>query len=370
MANKSDTIEQELRRKIHSRDWKPGMRIPSEAELCEEFKVSRTTVRAALSNLRSERLLLSRPKIGTLVSSIAGRPTIVILARQEDVMAPYGHWYRELANRVSCALRDEGFNPMLVMGFGETSPETVETIETYYAAAVRAAAGVVVVSAVTRELETYLNAPGMPPWSGISYGTRPIAGTVFADYRVLLERVQGMFARHGIQDYATIFISLTGLPEEDQSEWREELMREMLTREQRRRVDDYLVSVPYSPQFDQVRSTFMQWWGRPRRPKAVFFSDDALFDAFSHLPAQENIRIPQDLAVVTQANVGREFFFPLQPARIGQDPARVTAQLLELLHFRMRDPARRDLTCVSDWVDESGSTLAAAPRAAKSPECN
>ena len=33
--------------------WKPGEKIPSEAELCEAFRVSRTTLREALKSLVS-----------------------------------------------------------------------------------------------------------------------------------------------------------------------------------------------------------------------------------------------------------------------------------------------------------------------------
>ncbi len=357
MAKQRVVIEQELRRRIRVREWKPGMRIPSEAELCDEFGVSRTTVRAALANLRNERLLLSRPKIGTLVSSITGRAPVVVLARQNDLLTPYGFWYRDLADRVCEALYEAGFRPMLAAGFGGTAPELLETIEAHYGGVIRDAAGVVAVSPVTAEMEAFLNGPDMPPWTGVSYGIRPVAGTVFADYRAQLEMARDMFARNGIDDYAMAFVTHAGLPEEDQNEWYEPLVRDMLSREQRSRIDDYLIPVLQSPRFEQMREAFMNWWQRPRRPKAVFFCDDALFDAFSHLPVREHIQIPRDLSVITLANVGREFFSPITPARIGLDPDQVTAQLLELLELRRCNPARRDLACVANWVNMPGNTI-------------
>ncbi len=361
MANKSEAIEQEMRRKIHSKEWRAATRIPSEQELCEEFKVSRTTIRAALNNLRSERLLISRPKVGTLVSSIAGHRSIVLLGRQEDIMAPFGYWYRDLVSCLSAALRELGYNPMLVMGFGETSPEMVETVETHYQSVVRSAAGIVVFSAVTSEIEEYLNSPGMPPWSGISFGTRPRASTVFADYNMLHRKAAELFRERGIEEFATMYISLEGHAEEDQCSWRDALVGRTLSGGQRRSPEDYLLKVHYDDRFAQVRPAFLDWWQRPERPRAIFFSDDALFDAVSHLLVELNIKIPEELAVLSFANVGRKFFFPAVPDRIGQSPEQVTGKLLDLLTMRMENPERRDITCITEWVFQQGDTLPLPP---------
>ena len=40
-------LEQSLREKVENGQWKPGDNLPSEAELCSTFKVSRTVVRQA-----------------------------------------------------------------------------------------------------------------------------------------------------------------------------------------------------------------------------------------------------------------------------------------------------------------------------------
>ena len=41
-------IRDEVKRRIHARDWKPGEPIPNEAELAEEFGCARATVNRAL----------------------------------------------------------------------------------------------------------------------------------------------------------------------------------------------------------------------------------------------------------------------------------------------------------------------------------
>lgn len=60
-------IASDLARKILAGHLKVGDVLPSEAELCVSFGVSRTALREALKLLSSKGLLESRPKIGTRV---------------------------------------------------------------------------------------------------------------------------------------------------------------------------------------------------------------------------------------------------------------------------------------------------------------
>ncbi len=57
-----------LKRKIESGEFKPGDRIPTEYELCEEFSISRAPVRQALAGLVSEGLLYRQKGRGTFVN--------------------------------------------------------------------------------------------------------------------------------------------------------------------------------------------------------------------------------------------------------------------------------------------------------------
>ena len=54
--------------KIKEGTWSPGDRIPSEAELCDTYGVSRTVVRQALRELESENIIIRRKGKGTFVA--------------------------------------------------------------------------------------------------------------------------------------------------------------------------------------------------------------------------------------------------------------------------------------------------------------
>lgn len=63
-------LKEELLKKIVSRQWRPGMKIPSEKALCEHYGVSRITVRKALDELVRSGHLVRRQGDGTFVTQL------------------------------------------------------------------------------------------------------------------------------------------------------------------------------------------------------------------------------------------------------------------------------------------------------------
>jgi GntR family transcriptional regulator len=70
-----------LEQEIVRHRWQPGERLPSEAELCSHFGLSRTTVRQALARLEQEGMVTRRKGFGTFVASAS--PRIWLLQSQE-----------------------------------------------------------------------------------------------------------------------------------------------------------------------------------------------------------------------------------------------------------------------------------------------
>lgn len=66
-ARRSSTIASELRRLIGSGQLKPGDQLPTEAMLCQQFGVSRTTLREAIQMLRTTGLLDVTPGRGSFI---------------------------------------------------------------------------------------------------------------------------------------------------------------------------------------------------------------------------------------------------------------------------------------------------------------
>lgn len=70
----ADAISASLKREIRDGVYPPGSRLPTEADLCERFGVSRPTVRAAVKELDVLGLVHTRHGVGTFVSE---RPSVL-----------------------------------------------------------------------------------------------------------------------------------------------------------------------------------------------------------------------------------------------------------------------------------------------------
>jgi len=82
-------LEVFLRERIKKGTWKPGQQIPSEAELCAAYDVSRTVVRQALNELVQEGVLYRRKGKGTFVAEPKIRESLVqhLTGFYEDTVA-------------------------------------------------------------------------------------------------------------------------------------------------------------------------------------------------------------------------------------------------------------------------------------------
>lgn len=80
-----------LQERIQNQEWGPGESIPSERELCEEFKVSRLTIRQALANLVNIGYLRKEQGRGTFVAI----PKLVEHTLTANARSTYQEWSRQ-----------------------------------------------------------------------------------------------------------------------------------------------------------------------------------------------------------------------------------------------------------------------------------
>jgi GntR family transcriptional regulator len=84
-------IKEELLNRIKSEEYKKGEKIPTELELCEDFNVSRTTVRTALNQLTLEGYLNRQQGKGTFVAEQKLKQTLShTVKRYSDQVAVQG----------------------------------------------------------------------------------------------------------------------------------------------------------------------------------------------------------------------------------------------------------------------------------------
>ncbi len=109
-----EDITDQLLGLIKGGSLKPGDRLPSERQLSEELKVSRTAIREALRSMESIGYLNSRPGEGTFVRSVTLdnviTPFSVMLAQDKKLMRELVH-VREILETEIAALAAKNITP-------------------------------------------------------------------------------------------------------------------------------------------------------------------------------------------------------------------------------------------------------------------
>ncbi|MCW5609525.1 MAG: FadR family transcriptional regulator [Rubrivivax sp.] len=121
--SRSQLAEQQLRQAIADGTWPAGARLPTETELAARFGMSRSTLREAVSRLRADGLVDSRPGRGAVVR---GAPSLALRLPQAGADASVGHLFelRRLLEVEAAALAAERWDAQALQAL-EQAHETM-----------------------------------------------------------------------------------------------------------------------------------------------------------------------------------------------------------------------------------------------------
>lgn len=132
------SVQDEVLRRIHAREWSPGELIPNEADLAVEFGCARSTVNRALRSLAETGLLDRKRKAGTRVAAQpVAKATVDIAVLRNEIEengAKYGYHLisREIEEpplSVSGAMKTVAKEPQLHVRAMHLSDDEAHAIE-------------------------------------------------------------------------------------------------------------------------------------------------------------------------------------------------------------------------------------------------
>ena len=87
----SEEVKASIRQRIAEGGWQPGMRLPSERELVQQFGCARMTVHHALRELEDEGLIERRQGSGSYVAQLHPISNVLQVRDIHDEIAERGH---------------------------------------------------------------------------------------------------------------------------------------------------------------------------------------------------------------------------------------------------------------------------------------
>lgn len=312
--------------------------IPPENDLAAMLKVSRVTVRRALDVLSKKDLLERRRGSGTFVRSWVECGDVAVLLASDPLLSAGGWTYKMMLSAAEKIITSAGSRAHLALGYGTHSTEYASTrgvVDTLLKAGV---GGALCLNFDPRPFKDTISARRLPTVAllGADVGWKH---SVVFDYMSMVSMASGMFRKRRIRDIAVVSFDL---PKYD-------LDKEVGA--QMGRAIDFLRSqfnadvhlLPYSLDGASSYEHFKMLWGRPKRPRTIFFLDEFICDPATRAILELGIKVPEELAILTHSSIGRNFIFPVRLTRVGFDLEFAVQQSLELLFRIMKkgDQGRR-----------------------------
>lgn len=349
-STKSKQVEDYIRQSIAAGGWGPGAKLPSDKELSETLGVSYMTVKTVMSHLSTEGLLLRRKRLGTYVSQTSSTSCIGLMTRAEHLASPSGYYYRQLLQAARKEITELGLQPILTVGHGNTNDEFVNFCESPTA---KRTIGVINFGA-PHSLRDLLKAADIPVISIMAALSLGNSATVILDYQKMFRIGIEEMKRRGYHDYQVVHIEPPLQPTNIEYHKR---FRQLISSMPELDPDKVLWLPWCGYDYEGIYHEFKRVWQEQPHPEAYFFLDDAICDNASRAILELGIKVPEQLGIITEANVGRHFHFNKVLTRVEFDPALIMKTAMELFQKVINKEVDPNTSVYVEPVLKPGETL-------------
>lgn len=202
MMTKQTEIKNYIINKISTDVWKVGTKIMSESQLMTYFKVSRVTVRLAITELCKAGILVTKKGSGTFVNSlnsIERKKYIIILTSVQSITGNTRFTYRNMLEYLNQLILKSGYTPITYLGdnnlnFEENQKETLKNT-----------AGIIAMSPIPKDLNVVksLNIPIV----ATMHPRATAYPTVIPDMRDLFNKINYLIQKYGFEDILVFTIN-------------------------------------------------------------------------------------------------------------------------------------------------------------------
>lgn len=327
---KIDELYKIMKKDIVSGSYKIGDRLLTEFELMDKYNVARSTVREVLNILSTEGIVEKKHGLGSFIARIpATLGTIIVLVRFANLTTfPSSFWYANLVSKLNDYAKPLGYDILIAVGYGNTIFEIKDSIDNYFRKPF-AKEIVAVVNFMSFDIGD-LGAPII----ALEPVCANINNSVFLDYEEIFNGAKKLFLEHGYDDITALYVD----DNEDKA-------GKTTYYSLHKYINDF-TSGDTSKQLalnsiDEAYDVFKSWYYSKNKTKAILIVDDAITESIVRFFYEDNISIPDDLAIITHANVDKTFNFPIQFHRFGFDAdiaVKTLIKQLEILINTDKDP--------------------------------
>ena len=314
---KSEEIYNSIKNQIIEKKYQLGDRLPTEFDLMNEYNVGRSTIREVLTSLTSEGIIEKRHGLGSYVTRVpAYKGTICICVRFENLISSTV-WYPTLIKSINTYAKNKGYDTIIAVGYGQSIKEIKESIDAYFRKPFSKEI-VAIVNTMAYDMGK-MDVPVINFSAIIPYGDNAI----YIDYNEIFIKAKELFKEKGYDNPAIIYTEDSIQKAGNQQFEHLKKLADSWTDKESLKIKSY--------DYEDTFIKFKEWYESPKRSNALFIQDDGILDNIIPYLYMNNVKIPEDLAIITFANTHKKFNYPAEFYRFGSDHDRTAKILLECL---------------------------------------
>ncbi|MBQ7256922.1 MAG: GntR family transcriptional regulator [Abditibacteriota bacterium] len=295
MVSKKNYTENFIKDKIKDGTWTE--KLPSEPILMDMIGVGRSTLREAISSLIAQKILKRQPYSGVFVRN-KNKGKIIYFSDRSNSNFPL--FYDEIRNKAVELLSEQNFEVEILYQFSDKNTKEIlnrinsEDNDTKG----------IITEYNLREAEKILSDINFP-LVNITTAIPTSKNNVIMDYEYMLSLACGMMNMHNHRDFAVMYIDFFTYQEVkkksmDGKKFSKilDLCYQMANQDKNR-----LLPIPWTISLEEAYYSFKEWWQKVKKPAAIVFVDDALSSMASRAIGELNIKIPEELAIITIGDI-------------------------------------------------------------------
>lgn len=323
-----------IRRQLAGGTYAQGDRFPSQNELAHHYRTSSATAREAVALLVQEGALERRFGSGTYVTERRPESFIAVVTELDLAHPAVSPSFMRTIQAIRRELATAGKLSRVYIGHAapfdqSAAPTAISSPEFTLDLAAGRIEGLVLVSTEPALGYRAIEGRGIP-----CVHSGNLDGTPYWEPREMFELGVRTLAAHGCQSLGCIQNAVSRTP----GGWLdrvEQIARDLsLTTH-----PEWLVPVPFRHERGDGAEAFRQLWlARPERPDGLLVLDDVLYRDMCPALLVNQLRVPEDLVLVTQANAEDTRPFVPEPIRLLIDNDAIGRAMARNLLLRLRDP--------------------------------
>jgi DNA-binding LacI/PurR family transcriptional regulator len=320
---KSEMVVKHIKKRIFEGVWSKGVKLPPEQKIQTELGVSRTVMREAMSVLSSEGLIVRRKKAGTFVADEAGEQIIAILAPMQILSSKGGHFYQAIVTEAQKLAKASGYRAVLTIGHGPTTEEFCKSIHLFDEPVSKNVVGVIGIGAIDDYLRNKFEAAGKYYVCTDGLVSSPRENHVIASYEQMIKMAVEYLKAHGHFDFALMYPDSPTNEKVEPSEMRRIMVEEWVGKCQIDIKSDRYMPIPFNNGRASAYQMFKKLWSKADRPKAIIIADDIMCEITLQAIMDMGIKVPEELSIITQSNVGHNIPFAVPLTSIQFNPTEI-----------------------------------------------